>query len=322
MKIKWGILGLGKIANKFAHDLQLSEDAELLAVASRAIDKAKAFSENYNAAFYYDSYEELCKNPEIDVVYIATPHTFHFENTMLCLKHGKSVLCEKPMGINTDQVERMIQEATSRKLFLMEGIWTRFLPSTVKLIELLKEKAIGDVLFMEADFGFYAPFDAQSRLFNKKLGGGSLLDIGLYPIYLSLLVLGLPDTVKALARLTATGVDSYCAILFDYENNAKAVLQSTLEAHTPTEATIYGSKGIIKLHSRFHQSEKLSLLKEGIPEQVFELPFTGHGYVHEIEEVNRCLRTKQLESDKLPKKLSLDLIKIIDRVKEEIGLQY
>uniref|UniRef100_UPI0040498FBD Gfo/Idh/MocA family protein n=1 Tax=Flavobacterium sp. TaxID=239 RepID=UPI0040498FBD len=250
-KIKWGIIGLGKIANKFAADLQLSDNAVLFAVASRNAEKAENFSQKYNATKFYDSYEALAEDSEIDVIYIATPNTFHFQNTMMCLQNGKGVLCEKPMGINATEVATMMYEAKSRNLFLMEGIWTRFMPATNKLLEILANKTIGEILFIRADFGFKADPNPDGRLYNKKLGGGSLIDIGIYPLYLSLLTLGIPVDIKAMARIIETGVDSYCAILLDYENGAKASFESTFEANTPTEAYIYGTKGAIKLHSRF-----------------------------------------------------------------------
>jgi predicted dehydrogenase len=241
---------------------------------------------------------------------------------MMCLKKGKAVLCEKPMGIDANEVESMILEARSRKLFLMEGMWTRFIPATEKMLDLIKEGEIGEVLFIRADFGFKAGYDPEGRIFNKKLGGGSLLDIGIYPIYLSLITLGIPTDIKAMARITQTGVDSYCAMLFDYGNRAKAILESTVEADTPIEAYIYGSKGYIKMHSRFHHSEKISLYKSGELAQNFDLKYKGNGYFHEIEEVNRCLANSYSESDKLPLNVSLDMIQLIDQVKDRIGLRF
>lgn len=320
-KTHWGIIGLGKIANKFASDLQHSESSILQGVASRSIEKATKFAVKYNANKAYGSYEELVNDPEIDVIYIATPHTFHFNNTMLCLQHNKAVLCEKPMGINTQQVKTMIKEAEARKLFLMEAIWTRFMPSIEKVLDLLQEKTIGDISSVHADFGFKGEFNVESRMYNKKLAGGSLLDIGIYPIFLSLLVLGIPADIKAMARMTTTEVDSFCSMLFDYENGAKAVLASTFEADTPTEAYIYGTKGNIKLHTRFHHANSITLQKDG-QETVFELPHTGNGYFHEIEEVNKCIRTGEIESSNLPLAFSKKLIQIIDRVKAQIGLKY
>ncbi|MGK0448959.1 MAG: putative dehydrogenase [Polaribacter sp.] len=320
-KIKWGIIGLGKIANKFAEDLQLLTDTELYAVASRDVEKAEKFSEKYNSKKFYASYEELAADAEIDVIYIATPNTFHFENTMMCLKKGKGVLCEKPLGINYREVETMVREAESRNLFLMEGIWTRFIPATKKLLQILDKKMIGDTLFIRADFGFKADTNPEGRLYNKKLGGGSLLDIGIYPIYLSLITLGIPIDIKVMARMTDTDVDSYCSMLFDYDNGAKAILESTIEANTPTEAYIYGSKGSLKLHSRFHHSEKITIFQNG-ETSTLNLKFKGNGYIHEIEEVNKCLLHGKIESSKLPLKTSINVIKLIDRIKAEIGLEY
>lgn len=320
-KIKWGILGLGDIANKFAEDLMLSDDAILYGVASREIEKAKNFSDKFNAIKYYGSYEALAKDSEIDIIYIATPHAFHFENSMMCLKNHKAVLCEKPMGLNSQEVNIMIEEAKSRKLFLMEGLWTRFIPATEKLLEILNKKLIGDILFIRADFGFKGDLNFKSRVYDKKLGGGSLLDIGIYPIYLSLLALGLPTDISVIASMMETNVDGSCSMLFNYKNGAKANLESTIEADTPTEAYIYGSEGIVKLHSRFHHSERITISRNGENETV-DIKYKGNGYIHEIEEVNRCLVNQEIESSKVSFTTSLNLIFLIDRVKEEIGLKY
>ena len=320
--IKWGIIGLGKIAEKFASDLLLSEKAMLHAVASRSLEKAKQFSAKHNAQNYYDSYEQLAQDSEVDIIYIATPHSFHFENTMMCLKHNKNVLCEKPIGIDMQQSQKMFDEAKSKNLFLMEGLWTRFIPATQKFIELLNQEVIGDLLFIRADFGFKADFDPESRVYKKELGAGSLLDIGIYPVYLSLLTLGIPKDIKVAARFTSTEVDSYCSMLFDYNNLAKASLESTIEADTPIEAYIYGTKGHIKLHSRFHHTEKITVFINGQLKEEFEIPYTGNGYLHEIEEVNNCLLNGYKESSKLTHQTSMDLITILDRVRKEIGIEY
>ncbi|MBN2638425.1 MAG: Gfo/Idh/MocA family oxidoreductase [Bacteroidales bacterium] len=320
-KIKWGIIGLGKIAHKFAEDLMLSGDSVLYGVASRERDKAKNFSDKFNPIRYYDSYEALAKDSEIDIVYIATPHALHFENTMMCLKNNKAVLCEKPMGLSSQEVNRMIEEAKSRKLFLMEGLWTRFIPATEKLIELLNQKIIGDILFIRADFGFKGDLNFKSRIYDKKLGGGSLLDIGIYPIYLSLLILGLPVDIKAIASMTETNVDANCSMLFTYDKGVKASLESTIEAKTPTEAYIYGSEGILKLHSPFHHSEQITLSRNG-ENELLDLNYKGNGYIYEIEEANTCLLNQETESSKLSFSTSLDLISLLDRVKDEIGLKY
>lgn len=320
-KINWGIIGLGSIAHKFAADLNLSEKAVLYGVASRDSAKAERFKDEYKSVKSYGSYEALADDPDIDIVYIATPHVFHFENTMMCLEKGKSVLCEKPMGMNSEQVQAMVKEAQRRNLFLMEGIWTRFIPATEKLLEILAEKVIGEFISVRADFGFKVEFDPDSRIYNKKLGAGSLLDVGIYPVYLSLVTLGLPKNIKAFARMTKTDVDSYCAMLFDYENGSKANLESTIEANTPVEGYIYGSKGNIKMHSRFHHTEKLTITRNGKCETLV-MKYKGNGYFHEIEEANQCLANNQTESKKLPLSTSIDLIKTLEGVMEEIDLSY
>lgn len=315
-------MGLGKIANKFASDLLLSNSSILQGVASRDLDKAQEFSQKFNSVSHYGSYEELANDSAIDVVYVATPHVFHFENTMMCLKKGKSVLCEKPMGMNAEEVYAMVKEAKARNLFLMEGLWTRFIPATEKLIELLNNKVIGDLISVRADFGFKGDFNLLGRVYNKSLGGGALLDIGIYPIYLSLLTLGVPSRVQATARMMETDVDSFCAMLFDYENSAKAVLECTFESDTPTEGFIYGSSGSLKLHTRFHHTQKISWYLGKELKEVFDLPYQGNGYLHEIEEVNKCVKNSHLESAKLPHQMSLDLVTVMDKVRTVIGLTY
>jgi len=321
-KIKWGIIGLGNSAKKFTQDLARAQNSALHSVASRDREKAKQFSQDNNDVTFYDSYKELAQNSGSDIVYITTPHAFHFEHTMMCLKEGKSVLCEKPLGMNANEIEEIIKEAKSRNLFLMEGLSTRFLPSTEKALSLIEKKFIGDITSIRADFGFNASSLKGGRLFDKKLGGGSLLDIGIYPIYLSLILLGTPSKIKAMARFTDTEVDSFCAMLFDYENNAKAILDSNLETMTSNEAYIYGTRGVLKLHRNFSHAQKISIFINGKPVFNFDLKFEGNGYLHEIEEVNNCLLNGKIESEKLPHTASLNLAQIMDRVKDEIGLDF
>ncbi|MCA1762907.1 MAG: Gfo/Idh/MocA family oxidoreductase [Flavobacteriales bacterium] len=320
--IRWGIIGLGKIAHKFAADLLHSEGVTLQGVASRNAEKAADFAAGYHVKSHYGDYRALAQAPDIDVVYIATPHAFHFELTKMCLENEKAVLCEKPLGINGREAEASIDLARSKNLFLMEGLWTRFIPATETVLDLIQSGAIGDLIFIRADFGFKSAFDPESRLFNKTLGGGSLLDIGIYPIFLSLLTLGYPKNIKATARMTKTAVDGSCAVLFDYANSAVAVLDSTFEADTPTEAYIHGTRGSIKMHKQFHHTEKITLLRDGMGPEVRDIPHLGNGYVHEIDEVTTCLKNGRIESEKLPHRLSSELSRLMDDVKKEIGLSY
>jgi predicted dehydrogenase len=313
---RWGIIGLGKIAHKMAHDLALVPSAKLLAVASRSMAKAVAFAEEHKAEKAYDSYEALCADPELDIIYIATPHSFHFEHASLGIEAGKAVLVEKPMGLNLQQSEALVAKAQAQHTFLMEGIWTRFIPITERYLDSLNGGEWGEITKLKADFGFKPAFDPQKRLFNPQLGGGSLLDIGIYPLYWALISLGMPNRIDLDYRLAETGVDVYCKIHLQY-SDAEAELLSSFEENTPTEARISTEKAEIKIHSRFHHSAKMSIEQAGSQETI-ELPFKGLGYVHEIEEVHRCLSLGLKESPKLPLKTSLQLAELLEKVASQM----
>lgn len=320
--INWGIIGLGKIAHKFAHDLKYVPNAQLHAVASTDSQRSKEFARQYNVPYNFNSYEALLNCPHLDVVYIATPHPFHYTNTLMCLRRRIPVLCEKPFGMNSQEVKTMIETAKANQTFLMEAMWTRFIPSFQKTIELVKSGVIGKPLSMKADFGFHAPFDPNSRIFNKDLGGGSLLDIGIYPIMAALSIFGKPKKINAMASMSTTEVDETCVVDFQYENGAIAMCHSTVKAHTNIEAYIYGEKGFIYLHPRFHHSKALTVsLYEG-KEETLSIPFEGHGYQFEATEVTNCLKNNLLESRIMPHQFSTDLIETLDAVRAEIGLVY
>lgn len=322
-QLNWGIIGLGKMARIFAEDLVKVESAQLYAVASRTQNKATEFANYFGAEKAFASYEEVMQDKKVDVLYIATPHAFHFELAMQCLRAKKHVLCEKPMCMNLQQTKELIAEAKAQNCFLMEAICTRFMPTTKKLLKLLNENRIGKLISVKADFGFKPKVNFESRLFKKSLGGGSLLDIGIYTVFLSLLCLGKPSKINAMARKTRTGVDYSCYMLMDYAKDEKAILKSTFENQTPCEAELFGTKGSIKLHSRFHHSEKLEVLDEHRnTAEIFELPYQGNGYTHEIEEVNSCIQNGKMESDLLSHQFSLNLVQILDDVKKQIGLTY
>ena len=320
-EIKWGIIGPGKIAGLFAHDLLMVEGARIYAVASRDAERGRTFAESFGADVCYGSYHDLVTDPRVDVVYVATPHVFHFPHTMLALSHGKPVLCEKPLAMNEAEVMAMTGEAGKRGLFLMEALWTRFIPATGKVLELLGEGAIGEVLSVEADFGFLADTDPQKRMYNLALGGGSLMDIGIYPVYLSLLIMGLPEKIQAKATFANSRVDNHCSMVFDYGQGRRALLESTTLKNTPTGAVIRGSKGLIRMHPRFHHCKKISLQTKGKTRE-FEIGYRGNGFCDEIEEVMHCLQTAKTQSDKMPHSMSLDLIRTLDRVRAEIGLVF
>lgn len=318
----WGIIGLGRIAHKFAKDLQVAEHMKLHAVASRSEERAKQFAEQYNAPHYYDSYEALMDCPDLDVVYIATPHHAHHTCAIMCLNHKIPVLCEKPFAMNSEQVAQMIETARANDTFLMEALWTRFLPTTLEILQLIEADTIGKVLSVKADFGFNAPYNPESRLFNPELGGGALLDIGIYPVFLALLVLGKPDQIKAMASFGTTGVDEDCGILFNYDNGAMAHLHATFRVKTKTEAFIYGEKGTIHIHSRWHEPSWFSVIDDSGRPSNHHFDYNNTGYLYEALEVVKCLEEGKKESDLLPLSFSQDLINLLDRIRMEAGINY
>lgn len=322
--IRWGILACGGIAEKFADDLVAHvKGGYLAAVSSRNLDKAKQFASNYGSEVKaYGSYEEMVESGEIDVVYIASPHGLHHEHTLLCLNAGIPVLCEKAFAINSKQVAEMIQTAKSKKIYLMEALWTRFHPSMAKLNEILSSGVIGDVVHLMADFGFKADYIPEARWFNPALTGGSLLDIGIYPLFISKLVLGLPKTIKASATFAPTGVDMNCTMIATYDSGATATLFSTFAAKTDTTCTIYGTKGKVFIHSRFHETTGITLEIEGQEPQVFETERLGWGYSYEAEAVQADLRVGKLENDWVSHQHSTEMMALMDEIRKQIGLVY
>ena len=318
--IRWGIIGLGKIANKFATDLASIETAELVAVASRNIQNANNFAEKHNAKKTYNSYEELAKDTNVDAVYIATPHSFHKEHTLLCLQNKKAVLCEKPFAMNLSEVTEMIQVAKENNVLLMEALWSFFLPHFTYVLDLVKSEKFGKLKSLEADFGFHTPYNTDSRLFKKELGGGSLLDIGIYPIFAALATLGEPDAIDASATFFENGADASCEMVFQYEN-AKAILKSTLLKETPSVAILKFDKAIVKLNSQFHQSSSITIIQNNT-EEIINFDFKTIGYNYETEHFNNLLRAGEKESNIMTFEFSKNLINTLDKVREIIGLTY
>lgn len=319
--IKWGIVGLGKIANKFAEGLKSVETADLYAVASRDLEKAREFSTNYKAEAAYGSYEELMKDETVDVIYIATPHVFHHELSIQCLHHGKAVLCEKPFAMNIEEAEEMISLAREKKVFLMEALWTRFLPHFQFVSEKIASEEFGAIQSLKADFGFSAEFDPKKRLFNKSLGGGSLLDIGIYPIFMAYSILGKPESIEASAEFTETGVDASCRMKFNYANGVQADLFSTLTEKTPTTAEIILEKGSIILQSRFHEPTAVSIISEGTKE-LKDFGVKENGYNFEAAHVSKMLQEGKTESDIWSLDHTRELMFLLDSVRNQIGLRY
>lgn len=320
--INWGIIGLGKIAHKFAQDLTKVKHARLLAVASSSSGRAQEFATVYGAPHAYGSYEGILECPDLDVVYIATPHNLHHSNTLLCLQKGIAVLCEKPFAIHARHAVEMIEMARLQDTFLMEALWTRFLPVTEKALELIESGAIGEVLSVKADFGFKAAFEPRSRLYDPHLGGGAWLDIGIYPAFLAQLLLGKPTVIKALAQIGPTGVDEEIGVVLQYAGGQMAHLHASIRSKTKTEAFIYGELGAIHIQTRWHESTALTLLKNEQRPLDFTFPMRSRGYNFEAQEVVHCLQEGWKESPRWPLESTRALMELLDAVRREAGIVY
>jgi predicted dehydrogenase len=319
-EIKWGIIGLGGIAHKFAADLVLVANCSLEAVASQSLEKAKEFSIKYNSTQFYGSYKELVKNNLVDIIYIATPHNSHERYTVLALEHHKAVLCEKPFAINKKQVFNMIETSKKNQVFLMEAMWTRFIPSIVEIKKRIDEGEIGDIKYVNADFSFKANTSIQ-RIYDKELGGGSLLDIGIYPVFLAYLFLGIPNEIFAKAHFFDSGADSQLAVLFNY-NNAQAVLFSSFNNSSKREAKISGTLGEIIINLPWNETNSFSIQKNDEQLKIIELQTLGKGYTHEIIACNNNLRKQEIENTNWSHNNSLELITLLDTIREKINLTY
>lgn len=320
--IKWGILGCGKIANKFAEGLEVVPDAILEAVASRTEGKAKNFGKIFGVKKTYNNYEELVKNPAVDVIYIATTHNFHYENVLLCLNHGKPVLCEKPITLNALQAEQLIRTARNKNLFLMEAMWTRFFPCIIKLNEFLDEGVLGEIQHITADFGINKEFNPKVRSFNPDLGGGALLDLGIYPISFARMIYKQPPSkIKSSAYIGKTNVDEKSCYLFEYKNGQTAILSSSHRLIMPHDAFIYGTKGYFRIPDFYHPS-KLILKLEGKQEKTIRVPFKSTGYNYEAMEVMYCLNSGKLESKIMPLDETLEIMKTMDTLRSQWHLKY
>lgn len=322
-RIRWGILGTGSIANKLATALAVLPDAELVAVGSRSQASADAFGDKYNIAHRHASYEALAADPDVDAVYVATPHPLHHPNTLMCLDAGKAVLCEKPFAINTREAEEMVRFARERRVFLMEAMWTRYLPIVVRVREWLKEGLIGKPRMVAADFGFRAGFNEESRLFDRAMGGGALLDVGIYPISLASMVFGKqPTRITGFADIGKSGVDEQAAVVLGYDQDELATLYTAIRTNTPQEAVIMGEEGSIRIHSPFWYGTTATLSVSKREPETVVLNYEGNGYNYEAAEVMRCMRNGELESPVMPLDETLELMQTLDAIRAQWGLKY
>jgi predicted dehydrogenase len=320
--VRWGILGTGGIASTFASDLPLVPGAELAAVGSRTQAAATAFAERHGFARAHGSWADLAADPEVDVIYVATPHAFHLDAALACLAGGKAVLCEKPMTLDLASSTRLVQDARDRGLFLMEAMWMRLNPAVRRIVELVADGAIGEVTSVHADFGLQGPFDATHRLRDPAQGGGALLDLGVYPLNLAHLILGPPTAVQGWARLTPEGVDDNTGMLLGYASGAVAALTCSLVGETRNAASITGTLGRIDLPPGFFVPRSFTLHRAGAAAEEISYPFEGSGYQYEAAEVQRCLAEGLLESPLMPHATTLELMRQMDEIRGQIGVSY
>jgi predicted dehydrogenase len=321
--IRWGIIGTGRIASDFTADLALLDDATVVAVGSRQQQTADDFADRFGIAHRHASYDALVADPEVDAVYVSTPHPGHHAAARLAIEAGKAGLVEKPFTLNASQAEDLVAAARAKRTFLMEAMWTRFLPHMRRIRELLTSGVLGDVRTVTADHGQrFLPPDPTSRLYDPALGGGALLDLGIYPVSFASYVLGTPERVTAVSDGTTTGVDAQTSIVLQYAGGKHAVLTTTLGAETANVATIVGTEGRIEIDRTWYQPTSFTLtLRSGATER-FADPRIGHGLRFEAVEVGRCLRGRRLESSHMSLDETLQIMTTLDEVRRQIGLGY
>jgi predicted dehydrogenase len=319
--IRWGVLGPGGIARRFAEAMAVVDDGTIQAVASRSRDRATAFNQVFGIPTAYDDATQLVDDPEIDAVYVATPHSRHQADVLMALEAGKPVLCEKPLALNEAQVRRMVDAARDRQLFLMEAIWSRFLPAYQVLVEAIAAGRIGAPQLVEADFGFRAPVEPEHRLFNPELGGGAILDLGIYPVQLCSLVLGPVERVAAAGYLGATGVDEQSAAVLLHQGGGMGVVKSAIRTSMSCTARISGTEGWIDLPAFMHCPDAITISDRGGSERV-DCGFDSSGLQFEIAEVHRCLAEGRTESAVVSLDESLAIARVLDQIRAQVGVRY
>ena len=321
-KYKWGILAPGKMAAKFTKGLRILDNVELYAVGSRNKSRAEHFASDHGFKKFYGSYEELTDDKEVDVIYIASPHSYHFEHTIMCLKNKKPVICEKAFALNSTEVKEMINEAEKQKVFLMEALWPPFQPIYRKTKEILLGGEPGKIIHLNSRFSFQAPYDPADRKFNMKLGGGSLLDIGIYPVIDALYFMGVPSDVIAKASFTETGSEDTISIVLSYDDGHMATLYSSFRTAGGIGCDILCENGNLLFSRERDMSQRLNVVLNGKENKEYSLLPDGMGYQYEANEVMKCLDEGKLQSDIVPLSFCLNLMSTLDRIRQAAGIMF
>lgn len=320
--IKWGIMALGTIAEKFAYTLQQKGEGRLYAVASRSLEKAEAFASKYGDVKYFGSYEELCNCKEVDAIYISTPNNMHFENCRQALEAGKHVLCEKPFTTNTQQAKELYSLAEEKGLFIMEALWIYHLPLLKKAAELVAKGEIGDVNYVRADYGFTAEGARRERKFLSSLGGGALLDVGVYNLAFAKMIYRKdPVNIKTDRILNEYGTDSFGTLLADYGDNKFAALTSAIGIKMPTEGVIYGTKGKIYFPN-YQKAEYMKITYNDGTEKEYNAPFEINGFEYQIEEAEKCILSHLQESPNYPHQESIGIMQSLEDIRKLWGMKF
>jgi len=320
---RWAIHSTGFIAHQFAQGLKSVPNAQLYAVASRSQANADNFAGKFGAEKAYEGLFYLLQDPSVDIVYIASPHTNHVADIIACLKAGKHVLCEKPMAMDVADVDQVLRTARKQKRFFMEAMWTHCFPAMQKVKDLLAQGAIGKVRCIEAAFCNNVPFDASNRFYNKELGGGAILDLGIYPLALADFVKGeFPVEIVCQADIGKTGVDENTHISLKYNDGTLASLKCSFQAHMPYVASVYGTSGSIVFPKEFWRPTIFEIKKENKEAEVYEFPLEGNGYNYEALEVQRCIHVNCLESPLFPHSRSLRLMHQMQDCLQQLNITY
>ncbi len=312
--LRWGIISTGGIARTFVNDLQYTDSGVAAAVGSRTLEAANTFADRFAIPRRYGSYEELVHDPDVDAVYVGTPHPMHFENAMLALDAGKPVLVEKAFTMTAQDAIALVAIARAKGLFLMEAMWTRCLPHVAALNQLIAEGALGDIVSVQADHGQHFDYDPSSRWFNPELGGGALLDLGVYPVSFASMLLGRPSKMVTMIDLAPTGVDRQVSMIFGYDGGAQAYLNTTTAAKTPTTATISGTKARIEVDGDFYAPSSFTFVERAGESRRYEFATQGRGLHYEAAEVARCLREGLRESPLMPLDETISIMQTMESV--------
>ncbi|MEU3183020.1 Gfo/Idh/MocA family oxidoreductase [Streptomyces sp. NPDC006923] len=320
--VRWGVLATGGIAARFTADVLELADAEVVAVASRSDASAREFAGRFGIARAHGDWAGLMADEDVDVVYVATPHSAHRAAAGLALSAGKPVLCEKAFTLNAREAGELVSLARERDLFLMEAMWTYCNPVILRLVELVRDGAIGEIQTVQADFGLQGPFAPEHRLRDPALGGGAVLDLGVYPVSFAQLLLGEPDRVHADALISPEGVDLNTGILLGWDSGATALLSCSVTGETPRTATVTGTTGRIEVPAGFFDPERFVLHRSGAEPEEFTAASGLRGMQHEAAEVMRCLRTGETESPLVPLDGTLAVMRTLDAVRERVGVRF